>query len=296
VDLLPGTLLLPAAAWIRIEDPKRREFHLRLWLWILVPLVFFSLSASKRPVYMFPALPAVAMLAGSTLDLLAPRGAGAPGRRLAFLGEGIAIFVLGAAGIVTPSIAWRRAPDLVAPAALLGLIALAGAVAGFRHLFRKNLMATYGSILAALAGIWLAVILWVLPASNPINSPRFFAEEIDRRVPRDAPLMTYGLYRFRCGYIFYARRLMPRLPDAAALQTYLRSDRRVFCVLTREEFVKLQEGAAKDSFHVLAGGKAGRREEVLISNLPPPPAAAPPAPPGTAPASLPPAARSGSGS
>jgi len=297
VDLLPGTLLLPAAAALRIEDPKRREFHLRLWLWVLVPLVFFSLSASKRPVYMYPALPAVALLAGSSVDLLARQLGGSRGRSLAFLGEGVAVFGMGLAGLIVPWMAWKRAPELLAPSCLLGAIALAGAVPAFRFLFRKRLIATYGSILVALGGIWLVAILWVLPASNPINSPRFFAEEIARRVPADAPLMTYGLYRFRCGYIFYAHRLMPRLADDAALQTYLRSDRQVYCLLTRVEFQKLQARAAKDSFHVLAGGKAGRREEVLISNLPPPPEPTPSSgSPGTGPASLPPAARSGSGS
>lgn len=38
-----------------------------LMLWILIPLVFFSLSQSKRPGYILPAIPAVALLAGRIL-------------------------------------------------------------------------------------------------------------------------------------------------------------------------------------------------------------------------------------
>jgi len=294
MDLLPGTLLLPAAALIQIDDPGRRRFHRRLWIWILVPLVFFSFSASKRPVYMLPALPPIALLAGSLLDLLVSRKGGAAARRLAVSGEGAALALLATAGLAAPLLAWRRAPELFRPALLLATLALAGAVLGGRKLWRGNLPGTHGWLLASLAGVWLTAILWVFPTANAINSPRPFAEEINRRVAPDAPLMTYGLYRFRSGYIFYTRRLMPRLADLPALEEYLRSREGVFCLLPPEEFHKL-EGAATP-VHLIASGKAGRRAEVLISNWPaeadePPP----PGAPGTAPASLPPAARSDSG-
>ncbi len=39
-----------------------------LLLWILVPLIFFTLSQSKRPGYILPALPAVALLAAQVLN------------------------------------------------------------------------------------------------------------------------------------------------------------------------------------------------------------------------------------
>lgn len=295
VDLLPGTLLLPAAALIQIEDPSRRRFHRRLWIWILVPLVFFSFSASKRPIYMLPALPPIALLAGSLLDLLVSRKGGAAARRLAVGGEGVALALLGIAGLATPLLAWRRAPELLWPAAMLAMLAITGAVLGGRMLWRGKLVAAHGWVLASLSGVWLAVILWVLPAANLINSPRPFAQEISRRVPPDAPLMTYGLYRFRCGYIFYTRRLMPRLSDPPAVQAFLRRPERVFCLLPTEEYQKL-EGAPGPSMHLIASGKAGRRAEVLISNQPAEPAAAThQGPPGTTPGSPPPVARSENG-
>jgi len=294
VDLLPGTLLLPAAALIQVEDPSRRRWHRRLWIWILVPLVFFSFSASKRPIYMLPALPPIALLAGSIVDLLVSRKGGAMARRLAVSGEGVALALLGIAGLATPLLTWKRAPELFRPAVLLAALAIAGALLGGRKLWRGNLLAAHGWVLASLAGVWLTAILWVFPAANAINSPRPFAEEINRRVAPDTPLMTYGLYRFRCGYIFYTRRLMPRLSDLPAVEAYLRSRERVFCLMPTEEFHKLESAAAP--VHLIASGNAGRRAEVLISNWPagadePPPQG----PPGTAPASLPPAAHSDSG-
>jgi 4-amino-4-deoxy-L-arabinose transferase-like glycosyltransferase len=295
MDLLPGTLLLPAAALIQIEDPLRRRFHRRLWIWILVPLVFFSFSASKRPIYMLPALPPIALLAGSLLELLVSRKGGAAARRLAVGGEGVALALLGIAGLATPLIAWRRAPDLLTAALLLAALAIVGAALGGRMLWRGNLLAAHGWVLTSLACVWLLAILWVLPAANPINSPRPFAQEISRRVPRDAPLMTYGLYRFRSGYIYYTRRLMPRLSDQPAVRAFLLRPERVFCILPTEEYEKLQ-GVPGASMHLIVSGKAGRRAEVLISNQPAEPAAATrQGPPGTTPASPPPVAHSENG-
>src|SRR5262249_48546435 len=91
VDLLPGSLLLPAAAALRPSDPYRARYHRFLWLWTLLPLLFFSFSASKRPVYMLPALPAIAMLAGSVVESLRDRTAGEAARFWGGAGLGAAL-------------------------------------------------------------------------------------------------------------------------------------------------------------------------------------------------------------
>jgi 4-amino-4-deoxy-L-arabinose transferase-like glycosyltransferase len=267
VDLLPATLLLPAALTLRGDDPARRLFHRRCWLGILVPLVFFSFSASKRPVYLLPTLPFVTMLAGSLMGTLLEKGPPRRTRRWASIGEAIAFAALGVAGLAAPALAMRRAPDLSSQAWLLAALAVAGAVSGLKLLLKGRIAGAHGSLLMSLGLIWLTCILWVFPAANDINSPRAFAEEIVRRVPASAPLETYGLYRFRSGYIFYARRLMPRLADLRGLQEYLARDETVYCVMPKEDFEALG-GSLAASTHVLARGGAGRREEVLISNRP----------------------------
>ena len=105
-------------------------------------------------------------------------------------------------------------------------------------------------------------------------------------------MKTFGLYRFRSGYIFYARRLMPRLTDRAALDTYLKSDERVFCILPRDNFEKLK-GTLAAPLHLLAEVSAGHRLDVLISNRQPGTASAIRQEfPDTEPAPLPPDARS----
>lgn len=78
---LPWTLLLGGALWrargwnLRGEgaDERLRVFALA---WLVVPVAFFSLSGSKLPGYVMPALPAAALLAGDRLLLYVRGGAG----------------------------------------------------------------------------------------------------------------------------------------------------------------------------------------------------------------------------
>ena len=53
---------------LRAELTGRQELVLFLWLWCGVVIVFFSLSRTKLPSYIFPAVPALALLAGTAGD------------------------------------------------------------------------------------------------------------------------------------------------------------------------------------------------------------------------------------
>lgn len=74
LGLLPwGILLLPLIAWLRQRNARRPAalgFALMACVW---GLVFFSLSGSKRPVYLVPLLPPIALALGCMLDRLMPR-------------------------------------------------------------------------------------------------------------------------------------------------------------------------------------------------------------------------------
>jgi len=296
VDLLPVSLFLPAAALLRPEDPARRRFLRRMWIWILVPLVFFSLSASKRPVYLLTALPAAAILCGAVVDAAARGELRAAGRRLLLAAEGLALGLLGLAGAAAPFLALKKAPEMLPASYLLAACALAGSISGLVRLARGRILAAHGTLVAALALIWVVAIFRVYPVANESNSPRPFAETVAREVPADALLRSYGIFHFRSGYLFYSGRLMPPLPDRPALERYLESEERVFCVLPEEDCQSLR-GSTPRPFHLLATGKTGRRRDCLISNLPG--ARTDPATtgsPGTDPASPAPASRSGSGS
>src|SRR6185436_9031291 len=61
-DSFPWSLLLPLAAVLAWRSRSRLETL--LWCWIGAIVVFFSLSAGKQDLYIFPIVPAVAALGG----------------------------------------------------------------------------------------------------------------------------------------------------------------------------------------------------------------------------------------
>jgi hypothetical protein len=69
-DFFPWSLFLPGAIWIgwkRIFGPARRGVTLAL-SWIVVTLIFFSLSPAKRTVYILTMYPAMALLVAAAFS------------------------------------------------------------------------------------------------------------------------------------------------------------------------------------------------------------------------------------
>ena len=69
--LLGGALPWIFGTWSRLSrrlEPAESRLHVYLMLWIAVPFIFFSLSQSKRPQYILPLMPAIALLAAKRWD------------------------------------------------------------------------------------------------------------------------------------------------------------------------------------------------------------------------------------
>ncbi|MFY9571837.1 MAG: glycosyltransferase family 39 protein [Blastocatellia bacterium] len=63
--------LVPAAARLRSLKPRsgdRDSLRTLAWIWVAVPLLFFSLSESKLPGYVLPVFPALAVIIGIEID------------------------------------------------------------------------------------------------------------------------------------------------------------------------------------------------------------------------------------
>jgi 4-amino-4-deoxy-L-arabinose transferase-like glycosyltransferase len=166
---LPVTLALPwlVPAW-RARLARRDARYLVLLGWLVLVLLFFSLSPGKRGVYVLPALPAFALAAAPL----------APGlwrsRRLQQLGFvatsllavalAAVIAVVARPGVVelgsNPEIRAVRAPLLAAAGLSIVCLALAGP--------RKGLAALVGLF----AGGSTILGLWVYPVLDPYRSGR----------------------------------------------------------------------------------------------------------------------------
>jgi 4-amino-4-deoxy-L-arabinose transferase-like glycosyltransferase len=188
---LPFSLLL---CWL--VPAWKRAWHERdakVWLplaWVLLTLLFFSLSTGKRGVYLFPALPGAVIAAAPYLPgLFARRGVQRAGLALA------AVLVVGALVVVVLDVMGKgRARTLLADAGIQSLapivsFALAGLVLWAIAAWKRPTLA-WPAVLGALAVVWSYALA---PRMDGERSARSFMEQAQALVPRgtDFALMAY---------------------------------------------------------------------------------------------------------
>jgi 4-amino-4-deoxy-L-arabinose transferase-like glycosyltransferase len=200
---LPLTALLPWL-WPRwkaaLRSDRRDTFVAVLLAWVVIVVLFFSMSSGKRGVYVLPAVPALVMAAAPWLPeiLRVPRS-----RKLAFVLAAIlaGVLLLGSLYFAIDVQATARAvrdyglkPMLpLGIAAVLGLAALA--------LFRvRDGWFAYG---ATLAGLLVTVGLVVYPRIDEARSGRAFMAKVEGAT---AGIAELGLVGAKEQYLLELRR------------------------------------------------------------------------------------------
>ena len=149
-----------------------------LLAWVVIVVLFFTLSAGKRTLYILPALPAFAMAAGPWLpELLRARGPG----RVAFALATLITVVAAAATVVLVARPEREAHlaatyglHPVLPLALLALACAAALAAAWR--VRQGWIA-YAGVLACVL-VFTGTVVY--PGLNAVRSARDFTELVER--------------------------------------------------------------------------------------------------------------------
>jgi 4-amino-4-deoxy-L-arabinose transferase-like glycosyltransferase len=189
---LPLTLALPGLVPAWRERLQERDARLLLPLvWVVLLILFFSLTRAKRDVYIMPALPLLALCAGPFLENILQRR-WAQWTTLGFL----SLLGLAALGVGAHSLLFHSAfATRFAAARQLGdqassiwwMFVVAGAwmvlcVLVFR--LRRAGMA----LLTGLAGFWLAWSLWGAPLLAKASSPAALVQRVERTIGPKAEL------------------------------------------------------------------------------------------------------------
>lgn len=189
--LIGGALpwcFVAAGGW-RGEEDRDRNARLYLWLWVLIPFLFFSLSQSKRPQYVLPLMPAIALLAAR-----ATRGVKA---------AAIAVLALGVALLGALAFAHLRG-EYVAAARTTGLaLGIVCLVAGVAAMLVKRRDLAF----IALSLPVLAIPLAADPLMNALaerRSTRSLIAQIAPYVHEDTEVA--GVEAFTGSMAFYLRR------------------------------------------------------------------------------------------
>jgi 4-amino-4-deoxy-L-arabinose transferase-like glycosyltransferase len=252
-EFFPWSLLLPTAFVLGrrrlVRDsaatPRQREGFLFAVCWIVVTLVFFSLSPAKRSVYVLTLYPALALVVGAALDRLAaewPRDRAWLVRPLAIL-AGLAVLL-----VIALPIAGRNRPE----AAPLGgeafvwwvtaaLVPLALGALYAWWVSRSGQVERAAAGIATGMGVVILIAAFVLlPRFDTVKSARGLSRVLLANAAPDEP---YGIYpRLDSTFLFYTHRFTVDMgDDEAALHEYLARPGRLWLLIQRDEIKKLKQ-------------------------------------------------------
>lgn len=271
LELLPwSAFLLAWAAPPTPVAPQARAGRRLAFLWLLLPLMLFTLSAEKRSVYLLPLMPAAALLVAGAWPPGRWPQAGEAGRArslvpfaalLALSGLVLGLCVALPASRLPPEIAARLprwAPALWAA----GAASVAAAAAGWRAARRGRGRAALGWAGAAGAALLLGASLAVAPLVDPLKSARSICERAQRRLQAGERLCVFPFYR--AAYAFYSGRSLEEIGEVAELERFLEAGGS-YCFADREAYGRLP-AVLRERYPPLEEAAVGHRGTVLIGS------------------------------
>lgn len=234
--LLPWTPLLitgvgPLIRWMRrVERPS--AVTIRLVVWTVLPLLFFTASVGKQPRYILPILPPLALLTARAVRLHLEREPRARLLRAAVLTVGLFLLLLGLLLFRAAPLVLMVSPVLVTGGAIA--IAITGAVLAILGCVARS---TRLPIAVALAGAVTLVALQygLSPAGrDPVQD---MAGIVARHRTNGEAIATYRV--FVRNLVFYTGVHQDDLSSEAQVVAFLNSPRRVLCVISADDLQRI---------------------------------------------------------
>lgn len=240
-NFFPWFFFLPSAAvlaWRRLYQPAMRFGLTWSSCWVVVTLVFFSLSPGKRTVYILTMYPAMALLIGAGMDRLIDGAAGLSRRWLVWPSALLAAMTL-AVAVAVPW--WGRGQAALVPlgkgylylVSLTVLLLASGTLAATYLVWRRRTTAALASLFVGAAVFGLVYNLHVRPPFDALKSARPMALYL---MERAAPNEPYGIFpRVDAAFVFYTGRYAVELKSVESVREFAARPERVWLLIERDE-------------------------------------------------------------
>jgi 4-amino-4-deoxy-L-arabinose transferase-like glycosyltransferase len=235
-DSFPWSLFLfaAAAAWFRERGRHApdltRRIRTLLWLWIIVIVLFFTASAAKQDLYIFPIVPAVAGLAGIAIACGLRDGAGS--LRWTAVVAGVVTAMAGAG--VLYLVGSPSGTYVVEGSRIMGVTGVAGGLAILALALASRSALAVLSIATTFVVLDWGFVLRVLPGFERYKPVPGFAATLAPRLHPGDRVVTYD--EALPSLVFYLRRHVdPYFIDQELFEVF-RSGGTVYAVMSTDNY------------------------------------------------------------
>jgi 4-amino-4-deoxy-L-arabinose transferase-like glycosyltransferase len=239
-----------AIALARLVDLARRRVapdpdELLLWIWAAVVVCFFSLARFKLDHYIFPAAPAICLIASK-----AWHDAAAASRREGAAMFGVAVGIAGllvVAGTFTAVYLFELDLELPDTAILLPIALGAGGTAGLERAARYRWrLAPNPLVLVTTLVCTYAILVGVgLPTLDRVRPTALVARTLHKNAPPDAPAAIYDLEQWRASLRYYSERPLARLSSQADVEAFVADGQARYMIMRRRDYRALRSAGLK---------------------------------------------------
>lgn len=275
-DFLPWFFFLPGALWLgwRRATANERQGYLFACCWMVVTVLFFSISPAKRTVYVLQMFPAMAMIVAWAFSEIANSWSRL--RRFALVPAGLLVLLYAALPVAWFVLARERpertarllaqieplGPGLVPVLAVLVGLLFASALAAWllgRHGRPGRLV---GALATGMGTAGVLAVLLVLPRFDRVKSARPLSQKLVELSGAGEPYAIYP--RIDPRFVFHTRRFAETPASEAELQAFVNRQGRVWLLITRPALAQLttplplvevaRDAAREDGFVLLTTG------------------------------------------
>ena len=261
VGFFPWIIFLPAACVYQIRSyfAVRSSDTQFMFIAALFPLIFFSLSRTKLPTYIFPAFPPLAILVGTFWSCGIDHIGEIKWKRYFRYSSSVLSSIICLGSIAGSIYLGRYLPVYFNTGVPLMIILLiSGLIIPF-FTWREKVISSYICIILMMLAINLYSVNFVLPEISHYQSPKNLSLRLQRFLPPGKPLIFYG--RPNRSVIFYTGRPNIRIDKKEGIEKYMNKPERIFCLMSLEDYETL-ENCVKDTVYLI--DREG--DTVLISN------------------------------
>ena len=250
-----------------------------LWIWAAIVIGFFSLARFKLDHYIFPAAPAICLLASKAWHDAAVRRETGGAVLAVSLGLGALLVVTGTFMAVYMFELNLELPE----AAILLPIALG---AGGTAMLERSARHRWGvpphpiALSTTLLAVYTVLVAVGLPTLERVRPTALVARTLKSHAPPDAVAAIYNLEQWRASLRYYAERPLARLSSPEEIEAFVRDGRPRYIIMRRRDYRALRNAgfALREvySCRAVLGTKrlqAGLRQQewgylVIVTNQP----------------------------